>query len=132
MPEMKISPPSRLPEGYGIPRFNQVHVLRLSDRHLTEGTLRMLREDPEGLPDCGGAVSAWAYAYAGAHRCFRNRTVCLVAFQDGADVSPLPDDLRQCVVFATSNGFDAVMFDPFDPQDCPTTKYLPTYERPND
>lgn len=124
MPKLRISAPRGLDPALGLPWHAARHVLTLCDLHLTPETRARLRDDRDALQSTDAQVYASRYVEDDPHV---NHDAYVVAFQDGADVSGLPRDLRDCVALAASQGFDAISFEPHDPQDCPLIEALPSY-----
>ena len=51
----------------------------------------------------------------------------VVYFDDGLDISPLPQDLQECIIFAASWGFNAIQFEPPEPEIMQPIKDLKIY-----
>lgn len=127
MPVIKIQNQSSRLAAYGIPWHAELHVLTLCERHLSAKTRDMLRHNIESLPDCGGNLLGFAYKTDKAQHPNFNSSYHIVRFNDGTEIASLPNDLRDCIIFAASLGFNAITFEPFDSQDCPEIKFLHVY-----
>lgn len=124
MPRLRLSAPRGLDPALGLPWHAARHVLTLCDRHLTPETRTKLRDDRDALQSFDAQIYALKYVEDDPHV---NHEAYVVALHDGADVSGLPRDLRDCVALAASLGFDTISFEPHDTQDCPLITALPSY-----
>lgn len=121
MPIINVT--SRLDPSLGLPDFAAVHCLTLCDDHLSSKTINMLRHAPGPIEKSG--LTVW-------RRILRNQGIpnyenLYVEIGYDVDTSKMPDDLKDCVVLAATNGFNAIIFDTWDPESCPHVTGLKTY-----
>lgn len=132
MPKLKIAAPRELdPWETQLPWHAAEHTLRLCEQHLSQDTWdRLLRwnDDATALPECGGAVYVSDMKLQDGHIDYTTHVLHFRGL-DGQDMSPLPSDLRDCIAFAASLGFNSIEFESFDEQDCPLTEHIPAYPR---
>lgn len=118
-----INVPSKLSPNLGLPDFAAVHCLTLCDDHLSSKTINLLKHTPEHLEPAG--ISVW-------HRILKYPNLpdyenIYIELDADLKLSKMPKDLRDCIILATTNGFNALIFDTYDPDVCPHVPGLTVY-----
>lgn len=118
-----INVPSNLDPSLGLPDLAATHCLTLCDDHLSSKTINLLKHTPNIIEKSG--LTVW-------HRILRSQSIpdyenLYVEIGYDVDTSKMPDDLRNCVILAATNGFNAIAFDTWDPESCPHVTGLKTY-----
>lgn len=117
---IKINTAQNLNPSLGLPIWAENHVITLCDKHITNETWQKMANDE--LPICGSRLYVLAQHLIGQpHEDY------VVYFDDGMDISDLPQDLQECIVFAAAWGFNAIQFEPFEPDNMEPIKQLKTY-----
>ncbi|MBD5585150.1 MAG: hypothetical protein HDQ88_08710 [Clostridia bacterium] len=120
MPKIKINAAHNLDPSLGLPWWAERHVLTLCDRHITNETWKKIAND--ALPPCGGSLFVMAEHLVG-----QAYDDYVVYFDDETDISDLPQDLKECVMFAAAWGYNALQFEPEEPENMEPISQLKTY-----
>ena len=120
MPRIVINKARNMDPSVGLPSWAENHVLTLCDRHVTHDTWRKIRNDQ--LPECYGGLYVLVQHLIG-----QPYEEYVVYFDDGTDIGQLPQDLQECIVFAASWGFNAIQFEPAEPEGMQPISQLKIY-----
>lgn len=120
MPRIKINAARNLDPAVSLPWWAETHVLTLCDRHISNETWKKIAND--GLPPCGGGLFVLAQRLMG--QTYEEYVVC---FDDELDITDIPQDLQECIIFAASWGYDAIKFDSEEPGNLEPIKQLKIY-----
>lgn len=118
-----VNVPSSMNPNLGLPDIAATNCLTLCDDHLSAKTINLLKYMPGPIERSG--LTVWK-------RILRSDGIpdyknVYVELGYDVDTSKMPDDLKDCVMLAATHGFNAIVFETWDPQSCPHVPGLKTY-----